>query len=61
MCRVVLTLINIEVRLRKHVYIMKDETVKVVHFSNFVESGIHYSALIETPIILLELIKVRKT
>ena len=56
MCWIFLTLVDIKIRLWKHIYVVKDETVKVVHFSNFVESGIHYSALIETPIILLELI-----
>ena len=56
MCWIFLTLVYVKIRLWKHIYVVKDETVKVVHFSNFVESGIHYSALIETPIILLELI-----
>ena len=50
----VLTLVNVVVRLGQHVDIVEDDTVELVHFVDFKETGVHHRALVETAIILLE-------
>lgn len=47
-------MVNVVIGLGQHIDIVEYNTVKLVHFVDFKETGVHYGTLVETAIILLE-------